>query len=74
VYTKDGKKYFGQSEIPPGTPKKPLTDEDFRQRFFDCMVFGAKPVLQERAESNYALLGRVETLADIRELIQAFTM
>jgi 2-methylcitrate dehydratase PrpD len=72
VRTKSGKNYFEQSEIPPGTPKKPLSDEDFGQRWFDCIEYGEKPFLRTRAENNLAILGRVETLADIREIIAQF--
>jgi 2-methylcitrate dehydratase PrpD len=73
VTAKDGSVYTGRSEFPPGTPKNPMTEEDFKDRFFDCIEYGSKAFLQERARDNYEMLMKLESVSDLKTVIDRFT-
>ena len=72
VYTKDGKEHFGQTDIPPGTPSKPMTDEQHRQRLYDCVDFSGKQWFRGREEAILDFVDTLETKEDIRSFIQLF--
>ena len=72
VFTKDGKEHHGQIDIPPGTPKYPMTDEEHRNRFFDCVKFSGKEWLKGREETILDFINTLETKDDIREIVPLF--
>ncbi|MDR0875010.1 MAG: MmgE/PrpD family protein [Clostridiales Family XIII bacterium] len=72
VWTKDGKEYHGQIDIPPGTPGNPMTDEDHRSRFYDCVGVSGIPWLKGREESILSFLNTMEEQEDVRGLIPYF--
>lgn len=73
VFTLDGKVYKGSMDISPGTQEAPLTDEDFKRRFYDCVDFAKKDFLSERADMIFEKCYHILEMDDISELIAAFT-
>ena len=72
VWTNDGKEYRGQIDVPPGTPGDPMTDEEHRQRFYDCIKFSGKQWLAGREESILDYIETLESKDDIRSMIPLF--
>ena len=72
VWTKDGMEYFGQIDIPPGTPADPMTEEEHRRRLFDCVDFSGKEWLKGREEAIIDYIGSIEEKDDVRGLIPLF--
>jgi 2-methylcitrate dehydratase PrpD len=69
VLLNNGKKYLEKSDIAPGFPGRPLTDEQHKLRFLNCVDFSGKPFFKEKAESIIARVDSLETMNDIRSLI-----
>jgi len=72
VFTKDGKEYHGETDVPPGTPANPMTDEEHRARFFDCVGFSGKEWLRGREESILGFIDALETKNNALEIIPLF--
>ena len=72
IRTKDGKEYYGQIDIPPGTPRSPMTDEQHRRRLYDCVDFSGNQWLKGREEAILDFIGALETKDDIRDIIPLF--
>jgi len=69
VVTKDGKEYIRKMDIAPGFPGNPLTDEEHRQRFQNCIEFAVKPHPKDKVEGIIKALEHLEMISDIRSLI-----
>jgi 2-methylcitrate dehydratase PrpD len=72
VWTKDGRKYHGQIDVPPGTPANPMTDEEHRRRFYDCVGVSGKQWLRGREESILSFIGALEEKDDVRGMLPLF--
>jgi len=72
VKTKDGKEFFGQIDIPPGTPADPMTDEEHKERFFDCVRFSGIRWFEGREESILDFIWTLEGKDDVLGLIPLF--
>ena len=72
VWTKDGKEYHGQIDIPPGTPANPMTDEEHRGRFYDCVKFSGKQWLMGREEAILSYIENLEAKDDVCGIIPMF--
>jgi hypothetical protein len=72
VFTKDGKTHLGQTDVPPGTPAKPMTDGQHRQRLYDCAVFSGKQWFKGREEAILDYVGSLEEKEDVGGLINLF--
>lgn len=60
----------GSIDIPPGTPDNPLSYEEHRKRFYDCIEFANLPWLNsEKGDSILYTLMNMEKLEDIDTLI-----
>ncbi len=73
VWTKDGKKYSGQIDVPPGTPANPMTDEEHRSRFYDCVNFSGNQWLNGREERILNYIDALDEKDDVRSMIPLFT-
>lgn len=69
VLTRSGKEYFRTMDIAPGFPGNELSREDHGERFWDCIDFAAKPIDRQNAEKIIDLVGKIETIDDIRIFI-----
>ena len=72
VWTNDGKEYHQQIDIPPGTPSNPMNDEDYRQRFYDCVEYSGKQWLKGREEAILNYIDTIETKDDVCGIIPLF--
>ena len=72
IWTKDGEEYHGQIDIPPGTPSDPMTDDDHRNRFYDCVKFSGKQWLLGREEAILNYIDTLDEKSDIRSMIPLF--
>jgi 2-methylcitrate dehydratase PrpD len=57
---------------PSGSPEKPLSDTQFQAKFRDCARNAARPLSDASVDAVLAAIGRLETLADARELLTPF--
>jgi 2-methylcitrate dehydratase PrpD len=69
VITKDGKTFERVVETPLGSLDRPMSYEDCARKFEDC----AKSLDSERVEKIIELVGKLEKLEDIREIIWLLT-
>lgn len=69
VFTTRGDTYLKKMDIAPGFPGNPLTQAEHEARFWDCMNFAARPVEKQTAEKIISLVGQLEKLEDVRNLI-----
>jgi 2-methylcitrate dehydratase PrpD len=72
VTLKDSRVLKGSIDIPPGTPKYPMTDAEHKQRFYDCVEFANKPWLTQRADAIFNGLSGLESHGDVRSLFALF--
>jgi len=72
VTMKDGQEYFGQIDIPPGTPAKPMTNDEHRQRFYDCVKTSGVSWLNGREEQIINFIDNLDKKDDVCELFSLF--
>jgi 2-methylcitrate dehydratase PrpD len=65
----DGHSVTVEAGDPIGSPQKPLTDAQFEAKFRDCARNAVQPVSDASIDAVLAAIGRLETLADARELL-----
>jgi 2-methylcitrate dehydratase PrpD len=70
VSLRDGKEYKRQVDIAPGFPGNPLSRDDHRKRFEDCLAFAKKPVSRKNADKIVASIENIEDMEDVRSLIK----
>ena len=69
IVTKDGKAFAKVVENPLGSLERPMSFEDCARKFGDC----AKSLDAKRIERIIELVGQLERLDDIREIIRLLT-
>jgi 2-methylcitrate dehydratase PrpD len=69
VLTKSGKEYAESIDFVPGFPEKPLSEEEHRQRFRDCIEFAAKRLPEEKVDGIIRAVDQLEAMSDVRSLI-----
>jgi len=57
---------------PVGSPEKPLSDAQFEAKFRDCAHNAVRPLPDASVDAALAAIGRLEMLADARELLTPF--
>ncbi|MDR2089073.1 MAG: MmgE/PrpD family protein [Clostridiales Family XIII bacterium] len=67
VKTKDGKTYVGEVEYPKGDPENPASKEEVTEKFF---ANAANTIGSVKAAKAAELIGRIETLKSIDELVE----
>jgi len=72
ILMKNGSNYHGQIDIPPGTPTNPMTEEEHRQRFYDCIKISGKTWLNGREEDILHYIETLETKKDVCGIIPLF--
>lgn len=68
----DGRTVTIDATDPIGSPQKPLTDAQFDAKFRDCARNAARPLSDTSIDAALAAIGRLERLADVRELTTPF--
>jgi 2-methylcitrate dehydratase PrpD len=74
VFIKEGKEYVRKIDFVPGFPEQPLTENEHRMRFDDCLAFAQKPLLQENVEAVVKGVAWLESMHDVRDLIPLLTL
>ena len=69
----DGRSVTIEASDPIGSPHKPLTDTQFEAKFRDCARNAVRPLSDTSIDAALVAIGRLETLADARELMMPFT-
>lgn len=73
IELKDGRRRSFSLDHPLGFPERPLSQADHRQRFSDCVSYADGRIGADQAKRLVQMIDRVETQADVRQLI-ALTM
>jgi hypothetical protein len=73
VRRKDGRELFRQLDIGPGFPGNPLTGDDHKKRFRDCLNFAKKKIGEEKATQIVSAIENLEKIDDVRNFIQLFS-
>ncbi len=68
----DGRSAAVEATDPVGSPQKPLSDAQFAAKFRDCARNARRPLSDASVDAALAAIGRLETLADARELLTPF--
>jgi len=69
VTTKDGSIYHKSVTIPSGFPGNPLTDEEHKEHFGDCVSYGGKPLRRENIDTVTPLISHLEDVEDVRSFL-----
>ena len=69
VVLKNGKEYLEKRDISPGFPGRPLTDEQHKQRFLNCLDFSGMSLSKEKVDNIINEVDHLETMSDVRSLI-----
>lgn len=69
VITRDGGVLQKSVDIAHGFPGNPLTQEEHKERFQDCVSYAKKPLPTENIEKLVSLITHLEELNDVRILV-----
>ena len=72
VQRTDGRSVTIEASDPIGSPEKPLSDAQLAAKFRDCARNAMQPLPTASVDAALATIGRLETLADARELMTPF--
>jgi 2-methylcitrate dehydratase PrpD len=72
VQRTDGRSVTIEASDPIGAPEKPLSDAQLVAKFRDCARNAVQPLPEASVDAALAAIGRLETLADARELMTLF--
>jgi 2-methylcitrate dehydratase PrpD len=73
VVTRAGAEFLRKLDVAPGFPANPLTKEEHRNRFLDCVDFAGSHMDGQNAEQIMEMVSTVEGVPDIRMLIPLVT-
>ncbi len=68
----DGRAVTIEATDPVGSPKKPLSDARLAAKFRDCARNAVRPLSDADIDAALTAIGRLESLADARELLTRF--
>ncbi len=68
----DGRAASAEATDPVGSPEKPLSDAQLEAKFRDCARHAVQPLSDASVDAALAVIGRLETLVDARELLNHF--
>ena len=66
----DGRVYRSGIDVAPGFPGNPLTDDDHRQRFMDCVDFAPAWFDRGSVDEIVSFIEDIENKPDVTELVQ----
>ncbi len=66
----DGQCYVKQVAVAYGHPQNPISEAEFKTKFFDCAATSVKPPSAANAAAAFELGSRLAEALDIRELIR----
>jgi 2-methylcitrate dehydratase PrpD len=69
VVKRDGKILSRLGNAVPGTPERPMTWDELRQKFTECALAAAKPPRPEHINQAIALIKKLEECKDVTALV-----
>jgi len=72
VTRSDGRAVTVDASDPTGSPQKPLSDAQFAAKFRDCARNAVRPLSEASVDAALTAIGRLEALADAKELMAPF--
>ncbi len=72
VRTRDGRDFHRRIDIAPGFPGNPLTEDEQKARFADCIAYAEKPLDKNKVDEIVRSAARIGDLGDVRDLIPLF--
>ncbi len=69
VRMKDGSIYQKSVDFARGMPERPLTREEFMEKFQDCVSYAKKPLPKGNIKRILSLVEGLEKVKDVRRLI-----
>jgi 2-methylcitrate dehydratase PrpD len=73
IRLKDGRTFSRRPDGVPGDPQHPVTHEMLEAKFRDCVSFAAKPLSTPDVDRAIALIGRLEDVPDVVEIMELLT-
>jgi len=73
IQFRDGTTMETRIDYPKGHPKNAMTEAEFAAKTTDCATFAAKPMAADTAARLIATVGKLESMADISELMRVMT-
>ena len=73
VKFRDGQTVGTQVDYPKGHPRNMMTEAEFAAKTMDCATYVARPLPADTGARLIATVGRLDSLADISELLQHMT-
>jgi 2-methylcitrate dehydratase PrpD len=73
VQFRNGQTVETRVDYPKGHPKNMMTEAEFAAKTTDCATFAAKPLPADTAARLISTVGKLESLADIAELLRIVT-
>ncbi|MFH1087336.1 MAG: MmgE/PrpD family protein [Chloroflexota bacterium] len=73
IRTRDGKRYSEKVAYPLGFPENPLSNQQIEAKFRECLSFSASPLPEGTADRVIGLVGKLEELEDVRDIIKLVT-
>jgi 2-methylcitrate dehydratase PrpD len=71
VVTKSGKVYSNRIDYPLGSPERPMTFDDCARKFKSCASYPADGLSDGQIERTIDLIGRLEQLDDVGEVMRS---
>jgi 2-methylcitrate dehydratase PrpD len=69
IRTRDGKVYSKRVDAPYGSPENPMSIDSIAAKLRDCASYAAKPLSQENLEKLLEMVGRIETVKDVGQIV-----
>jgi len=66
----NGEQYSKFVEYPKGHPQHPLTKEEIREKFRNCVAYAPKPLPKENTEDLLKMVDNLECVEDISEIVK----
>jgi len=73
VRFRDGQTMEERVDYPKGHPKNPMPEAEFASKTADCATFAAKPLPRDAATRLSSTVRKLESLADVGELLRIIT-
>ncbi|UCE74906.1 MAG: MmgE/PrpD family protein [Methanomassiliicoccales archaeon] len=70
IKTKDGNRYSMRMDNRKGTPENPMTEEEFDNKFRDCLTHGRKHISKQKTEKIMHLIKNLEEVDDVGKIVQ----
>ncbi len=69
IRNRDGKTHQRCVEHVRGSPMAPMTTEELQEKFRRCVAYAAKPIPDKAVEEICTIIGRLESLDDVGDII-----